>query len=96
LGYCKIGNRKGLSLRVVEFSEDRGEVTEEVKDIWLFNDAPREIRLRAIEHIPDLIEELAKDTERMATRVVAKSGIASTLAEAINAIADDVAPDGTR
>jgi hypothetical protein len=55
---------------------------------WLFNDAPRTLRLRGIEKIPDLIEKLIADTEDTAKRIKAKLDQAKQLAAAVNSIAD--------
>ena len=51
LGFAKTDARWGLSLSRVEVNANDG--TEDVKDAWLFNHAPRSMRLRAIDHIPD-------------------------------------------
>src|ERR1035438_8867986 len=46
LGYAKIENKRGLSLRVVEFDDINNE--SHVESQWLFNDAPRDLRVKAI------------------------------------------------
>jgi hypothetical protein len=83
IGYAKVGNRKGLSLRLVQADNDEEIV--HISDTWLFNDAPRELRLRAVEHIPDLIDDLRIETERTAASVAEKLGFANQLTATINA-----------
>lgn len=86
LGYAKIGNKRGLALRIVEFDDLNDD--SEIKDSWLFGDAPRELRLGAIEHIPELIEVLVKEATKTAERVSDKATVALELAAQIEKIAD--------
>jgi hypothetical protein len=81
LGYTKI-NRWGLCICTVDIDE-RPDGGEETQDVWLFNDAPRQIRLRAIEHVPELIEVLANEALRTATRVREQAELAVELAKSI-------------
>jgi len=85
LGYAKIGNKRGLALQIVEFDDINDDYA--IKDSWLFNDAPRELRLRAVEHIPDLIDKLVKETTRTAERVSRKATVALELATQVEKIA---------
>jgi len=48
---------------------DSGETT----GLWPFNDRPRSLRLRAIDHVPELIEALANEVVRTAKRVAEKA-----------------------
>lgn len=69
VGYAKIGNKWGLSIRTVsghEAADDYSEYQE-----WLFNDAPRLLRLKAIDKIPDLFETLVVEVDK-ATKAVDK------------------------
>jgi len=63
LGYAKVDGKWGIALR-----EGRGFPSgEEEYETWLFNDAPRRLRVEAVDHLPELIQELtkaAKDTSR--------------------------------
>jgi hypothetical protein len=86
LGYAKIGNRRGLALQIVAFDDVNDDY--EVKDSWLFNDAPRELRLRAVEYIPELIDALVKETTRTAERVSRKAVVALELAAQVEKIAE--------
>jgi hypothetical protein len=87
VGYATVAIRKGLCLRVVTFDENDPENSEEIKNAWQFNNAPREMRLRAIESIPSLIEDLLRQAEQLAKRIEEKQSLADSLVEAVNEIA---------
>src|SRR5580700_10089175 len=52
IGYAKIGNKWGVALRDVAGHYSWPD--EETCDSWLFNDAPRWLRIEGIAKIPDL------------------------------------------
>lgn len=86
LGFAKTNNRWGLSLSRVDINLNApDEFREEVRDTWLFNDAPRNLRLRAVDHIPDVIAKLAEEADRVAKQVAAGAEIASELLRSVNA-----------
>ncbi len=66
IGYAKVNGRWCIALRRV-VADDFGPW--EVREIWAFNDAPRDLRLRAVEKLPNLIEELAKKAVETAEAV---------------------------
>ena len=55
---------------------------------WLFNDAPRKLRLSGIANIAELIEQLVAAAEDTTKRIKARLAQARELAAAINAVAD--------
>jgi hypothetical protein len=57
------------------------------EEAWLFNDAPRWLRIIGIEHVPDLIEELVGEANKTAEQIKAKVTNAKELATAIHEIA---------
>ncbi len=81
VGYAKVGNKWGIALRTVE--GDRNFPDEEQCESWLFNDAPRWLRIEGIEKIPDLLEALIKNTEETTQRIKSKIDQANQLAGAI-------------
>jgi|SRR5579863_1979424 len=85
LGYAKINGRWGLSLCTVKVLDLPDGGNEELLDSWLFNDAPRQLRLRAIKHVPDLIESLANEALHTATRVREEAELAVEIAKSISA-----------
>jgi hypothetical protein len=88
LGYDKVDGRWGLALSTVEI-DSSGDVSESVQASWRFKDAPRSLRLRAIDRVPELIEALAREASRTAKRVGEQADYATSLAEAISAIASE-------
>ena len=68
LGFSKIDGVWRIGIRRLNGNED-SPMHDEVRDIWWFNDAPRELRLRAIEKLPVLFEELAKVATKAADAV---------------------------
>jgi hypothetical protein len=85
LGYAKTNGRWGLSLTTVEIDNEDGE--EDTQGSWLFNDAPRGLRLRAIDHVPALVEALAREVGHTAKRVAESVEIAQQIAGSISAMA---------
>jgi hypothetical protein len=81
IGYAKIGNKWGIALRDVaghyNFPDD------EHCDSWLFNDAPRWLRIEGIAKIPDLLEDLIKNTEETTKKVKTKTSEVIELATII-------------
>jgi outer membrane phospholipase A len=86
LGFDKVGQTKGLAVRIVKIDRRQGDEFEEVKERWLLTDAPRAMRLRAIDYIPQLIQALTKEAAQTAKKVRAKADLAKQLTVAINAI----------
>jgi len=68
VGYAKIGGMWGLAIRRLAGDEQSPE-PDEVRDVWTFNDAPRELRLRAVEKLPDVLDELGKAAIKTAQTV---------------------------
>jgi hypothetical protein len=67
IGYSKIGNRWGVSLR--QLKGDINYPQYEECESWLFNDAPRWMRVEGIEKIPNLLEELIKNTVQTTQKI---------------------------
>lgn len=84
LGYTKTNGRWGLTLCTV--TKDERDDSEEIAGPWLFNDAPRGLRLRAIDHLPELVEALASEAAETADRVIGKANLAAQLSVAIKAL----------
>jgi hypothetical protein len=67
LGYQKISGKWGIALRTVlgaHGCEDDADV-----ETWLFNDAPRSLRLSAIAKIPALLEQLSTNGTKLADEI---------------------------
>jgi len=81
IGYAKVSNRWGISLRTV--AGHYSSPDEENCESWLFNDAPRWLRIVAVEKIPDLLEALIKSAEETTKKIRNKTDEANQLAAAI-------------
>ncbi len=88
IGYSKIDSRWGIGLRKV-FGNYR-DPDEAATETWLFNDAPRSLRLEAIEKIPELLKKLsgvaAKTTKALEAKVADTQAVASAVREAVKSI----------
>jgi len=83
IGYAKVQGKWGLAL-----SKDSGNIYSETDNYeeWLFNDAPRSMRIEALDHIPDLLEQLVKESNQAAEALQKKAKQAHELAEKILAL----------
>lgn len=91
LGYAKIAGKWGIGIRTISGDEDTPFGLEEtIKDQWHFNDAPRDLRLRAIDKIPELFERLTTDANASAQRIQQKLAHAKQLAAAIDSAGIDL------
>jgi hypothetical protein len=85
IGYCKVKGTWGIAFRHIwgnanwEVFHDEGP--------WLFNDAPRKMRLRGVDKIPDLIEALSKEAAETTKKVHEKTLKVAELASAVKKIA---------
>jgi len=94
VGYAKIGGKWGIAIRSVSGNEYQREHDD--VDAWLFNDAPRVLRVQAIGSIPDLLDQLTKDATEATTKVNEKAEQARQLATAINALVEQKPKEAKR
>ena len=90
LGYAKIGNKWGIGLATEEGSYNYPD--DEKSEAWLFNEAPRSLRIEAVEKIPDLLAQLTKETETTTQKLAAKVSEAEELADTINQVVSELNP----
>lgn len=83
VGYAKVSGKWGLAISSV--SGHQSYVDDE--DEWLFNEAPRWMRVKAIDHIPDLLDALVKQADKVAGDLEKKRTHATELAETISGAA---------
>jgi hypothetical protein len=84
LGYAKINGKWGVSLKRVEGNytdPDSADV-----ESWLFSDAPRTLRLTAIEKIPELLERLTAQASIATQKIQDKLADAQAVAAALNPV----------
>jgi len=94
LGYDKIGKNWCIGLR----SYQQTEWDEEYIDFerWTFNEGPREVRIRAIDRLPDLIRELDSEASRITKRIADKLPVACDLATEIRVIPETRTDGGNK
>jgi hypothetical protein len=84
IGYAKCSGKWGIVLRTVD--GDVGSPEDDV-ELWLFNDAPRTLRLQAIEKLPELLVELLAELTRVsdatAEKIKSNLGAAQRAAQAV-------------
>ena len=70
IGYCKVNGKWGIALQRVS-GDDAG--PDEPEGPWLYNDAPRDMRLESVDKIPEVIEELSKEASKAAKIIQEKT-----------------------
>jgi len=82
IGYARVGRKWGLALSTVSGNIGYPEPSDEEE--WFFNDAPRWMRIEALDHIPDLLELLVKQANKIAENLRKKTEHARELANTIS------------
>jgi len=94
IGYTRIRNQWGIALREESGNENFEEGYQE--EAWLFNNAPRWLRIEGIDKIPELLEKLIQQADESTKRIRKKTVEAKELAAAIKAATAELkAPPGT-
>lgn len=86
IGYARVRGAWGISIRKTIEWPDGSEPDESV---WHFADAPRDLRIRAIEFLPQLMDKLNDDAEVAAQKLAERANDAEALATVISAIAEE-------
>lgn len=90
LGYAKVRGKWGVALRTfVQPCDDEPQVEE-----WLFNDAPRQLRLSAVEKLPELLEKLSQQGEQTTQEVCCKVAEVGELVDAVKKAAGTSSNEG--
>ena len=84
IGYAKINGKWGIAIRTVEGNE--GPDDDDIQK-WPFNDAPRLLRLQAVDKIPDLLEALLKNAAELSEKMTKKTDEIVALTDAISSVA---------
>lgn len=80
VGYDKSMGSWGLCIRSCASNDHTGA---ENINTWAFNGAPRELRIRAVSHIPKLIEALDKAASQLVQELSEKNSDADLIAQAL-------------
>lgn len=84
LGYAKVNGKWGIAISTSkgDFSNPAYDREEE----WLFNEAPRLLRINAVEKIPELLEALLENAADAAGKITEKAGEVDALTDAMKAL----------
>ncbi len=89
IGYCKVNGKWGIALR--QIWGDYGMDYFASEGPWLFNEAPREMRLHGVDKIPEVIEALGKEAFDTTKKIHEKTQEVRELSGAIEKIASEQA-----
>ncbi|HMD84038.1 MAG TPA: hypothetical protein VKO18_04985 [Terriglobia bacterium] len=87
VGYSKIGDKWGIALRKASGNYNYPE--QDSEELWLFNDAPRWMRIEAVGKIPDLLEALLKEAEETTKKIRNKTTQVYELAAAMSKVGQE-------
>lgn len=87
LGYTKIGGKWGLAIRQLKCDEQHDET--EVLQEWLLAEAPRALRIKAVDGLPELAENLAKEVKSATKRIDEKLALARELLTVVKDLGTD-------
>jgi hypothetical protein len=89
IGYCKVNGKWGLALRHVWGNLAMHHYGDEGP--WLFNEAPREMRLQGLDKIPEVLEALGQKASDATKKIHEKTKEVRELAGALEKIASEQA-----
>ena len=84
VGYAKVNGKWGIAVATYTFNEN----CPPREDEWLFNDAPRKLRVDAVGKIPDLLEAIVKEARDMSLKIDEKTAEVSAYASGIREVLD--------
>jgi hypothetical protein len=80
LGYAKTNGKWGLTIKT---RSGHQMADHEAGETWLYNEAPRLLRVKAAKAIPELLEKLIKDAEKMSADVDAQAEQVDAMTKAL-------------
>jgi hypothetical protein len=85
LGYAKVGSKWGIALSSTSGNvhDDPHENDEE----WLFAEAPRALRIQAVDHLPALLDKLIVEADKATEKIRGKINGVQTVVSAVKAAA---------
>jgi hypothetical protein len=93
IGYAKVNGKWGISLQHVWGDYRTTKYGNEGP--WLFNDAPRDLRLKSVDKIPALIEALSNEASQATHKIQEKTQEVRTIASIVERI-PNIPPGGLR
>jgi hypothetical protein len=85
VGYAKVDGKWGIALRTVSGSHNCPD--QDHVEQWLFNDAPRTLRLTAIQKLPDMLKKLSEEAVETTNKIKSKLAEAKEVAAAVKTAA---------
>lgn len=82
IGYAKVGARWGIAISKTSGHQDAPPEFHKEEE-WLFNDAPRQLRMEAVEYIPEMIDALIDSAEKAVEKIQRKTAEAKQLADVL-------------
>jgi hypothetical protein len=86
IGYAKLNGKWGLALRRIWGDEQRDD--HGMEGPWPFSEAPREMRLRGVDKIPEVISALGKEAFDTTKKISEKTQQVREFASAVAKVAD--------
>jgi hypothetical protein len=93
LGYAKVDGKWGIALRTV--SGDFRWPDQDKIEQWLFNDAPRRLRLAAIETLPEMLKSLSEEAVKTTDKIKSRLAEAKEVAAAVKGASEGRAKPGS-
>ncbi|HKM84980.1 MAG TPA: hypothetical protein VJW96_02165 [Terriglobales bacterium] len=90
IGYTRVGDKWGIALKTA--SGNYGNPDQDSVEKWLFNDAPRWMRIEAVGKIPDLLEALIRQAEDTTKKIQDKTADVLELAAAMSKVLEEAQP----
>jgi hypothetical protein len=83
VGFAKVNGKWGLAIRTVS-----GDVRVDDDDVetWMFTEAPRGLRVKAVAKLPELLEQLVKDATEMVGEVTEQIKAVDFLSDALESL----------
>jgi hypothetical protein len=89
IGYTRMDGTWGIVIRSVSGNHNHDEPDVE---LWSFGDAPRSYRIEAVDKLPELLEELIRNSDKTAKKLRDKTAEARELAAAVKQAAEELKP----
>lgn len=89
LGYARVGSKWGIALSRSEFNEYVSEEDGEA-ETWLFNDAPRALRVEAVGKLPSLLDALTERAQETADQIAGTIARAEEVVAAVGSVGRNV------
>jgi hypothetical protein len=88
VGYTKMKDGWAIALRTRE--GDHRDSENDSEEIWPFSDAPRWMRIEAVNKLPDLLQALLNQAHETTKKIKARIAQANEIAEAISMVSDEI------